>query len=53
MLTRYTSEELEMHLQSGKVIWRECPYTSGTFEYKDTQNWHKAVNAGMAEWCWV
>ena len=51
MLTRYTPEELEMHLQSGKVIWRECPYTSGTFEYKDTQNWHKAINtARQKEW---
>ena len=51
MLTRYTPEELEMHLQSGKVIWTECPYTSGTFEYKDTQNWHKAINtARQKEW---
>jgi hypothetical protein len=51
MLTRYTPEELEMHLQSGKVVWRECPYTSGTFEYKDTQNWHKAINtARQKEW---
>ena len=51
MLTRYSPEELEMHLQSGKVIWRECPYTSGTFEYKDTQNWHKAINtARQKEW---
>ncbi|CAL1159279.1 unnamed protein product [Cladocopium goreaui] len=49
--TRYTPEELEMHLQSGKVIWRECPYTSGTFEYKDIQNWHKAINtARQKEW---
>ena len=51
MLTRYTPDELEMHLQSGKVIWRECPYTSGTFEYKDTQKWHKAVTTGrQKEW---
>ena len=51
MLTRYSPEELEMHLQSGKVTWRECPYTSGTFEYKDTQNWHKAINtARQKEW---
>ena len=51
MLTRYTPEELEMHLQSGKVVWRECPYTSGTFEYKDTQNSHRAVNtARQKEW---
>ena len=51
MLTRYTPEELEIHLQSGKVVWRECPYTSGTFEYKDTQNSHRAVNtARQKEW---
>jgi len=27
ILNRYTPDELEMHLRSGKVIWRECPYT--------------------------
>ena len=37
MLANFTPEELDPHLQSGRVVWRECPSTWGAYEYKDTQ----------------
>ena len=51
MLTRFTADELKAHLSSGKVIWRECPYTPNTYEYKDLQNWQRKVSTGRhKEW---
>ena len=35
MLDRFGSAEFEAHCQSGRIMWRECPMTRGTFEYKD------------------
>ena len=37
MLAKFTPEELDLHLHSGRVVWRECPSTWGAYEYKDTQ----------------
>eukprot|EP00438_Fugacium_kawagutii_P016161 Skav224595 [mRNA] locus=scaffold2684:237171:238178:- [translate_table: standard] len=38
MLAKWTKEELEAHIQSGRIHWRECPGTWGVYEYKDTQD---------------
>eukprot|EP00435_Cladocopium_sp_Y103_P053177 s800_g17.t1 len=35
MLQRFTKEELELHLHSGRVKWRNDPWTSGCFQYQD------------------
>ena len=37
MLAKFTPKELDLHLHSGRVVWRECPSTWGAYEYKDTQ----------------
>ena len=39
MLGKWTAQELDKHIQSGRIHWRECPGTRGVFEYKDTQDY--------------
>ena len=39
ILQKFSKVELDLHIQSARVQWRECPTTWGVFEYKDTQNW--------------
>ena len=46
MLQRWTSEELEAHLWSGRIISQQCPGTAGVWEYKDTQQWKGVPGAG-------
>lgn len=42
-LKKWTSEELEAHCESGRVIWRKCPSTWGFYEYQDTLDIVKTV----------
>lgn len=35
MLRRWSVSELEAHLNSGRIVSRECPHTPGVWEYKD------------------
>ena len=35
---KWTEQELELLVASGRVIWREDPQTPGVFEYKDTKD---------------
>ena len=44
ILQKFSKPELDLHIQSGRVQWRECPTTWGVFEYKDTQNWTRQVS---------
>ena len=37
ILKKWTKEELDLHLQSGRIQWREDPSTPGVYEYKDTK----------------
>ena len=37
ILKRWSPEELQAHLGSGRVVWREDPWTPGVYEYQDTQ----------------
>ena len=39
MLKKFSPEELELHIQSGRVSWREDPVTWGVFNYKDNHDW--------------
>ena len=43
MLRVWSEKELSLHLQSGRVIWRECPSAAGVWEYKDTQKYSRVV----------
>ena len=35
MLQKFTKEELELHLASGRVRWRADPWTGGCYQYQD------------------
>ena len=35
LLQKFTEEEIEAHLSSGRVLWREDPLTQGATEYHD------------------
>ena len=51
MLAKFTKDELELHLQSGRVVWRECPSIWGVYEYKYTQDYHREVTTNRnKEW---
>lgn len=38
MLKKWSQDELDKHMNSGRIIWREDPSTPGVYEYKDTKN---------------
>ncbi len=38
VLEKWTEDEAMMHLETGRIIARECPETQGVWEYKDTNN---------------
>ena len=38
MLKKWTQDELDLHINSGRIVWREDPNTAGVWEYKDTKN---------------
>lgn len=40
---------LELHLQSGRMVWQEEPRTWGTYQYKDLEDWSKEVTAKRAK----
>ena len=35
MLEKFGSEYLDMHITSGRLLWREDPLTKGVYQYKD------------------
>ncbi len=35
MLKKFDEEELQLHLNSGRVVWREDPMTMGAWQYQD------------------
>ena len=39
MLQRWSWEELQMHLASGRIVSRECASTFGVYEFCDMQGW--------------
>lgn len=38
MPQRFDEEEFDLHLQSGRLAWRQSPHTPGVWEYQDTQD---------------
>ena len=44
MLKVWSEKELTLNMQSGRVIWRQCPSTPGVWEYKDTQKYSGVVS---------
>ena len=51
MLQKFSQEELERHLASGRIIWREDPRTPYTYEYKDLADYEKVVKGKRGkEW---
>ena len=45
MLQEWTWEELQVHLGSGRILWKEDEYTPGVYVYKDTQSWKRLTTA--------
>lgn len=35
MMAKFGESDMELHLASGRLLWRECPLTRGVWEYKD------------------
>ena len=50
MLKVWSEKELTLHLQSGRVIWRQCPSTPGVWEYKDTQKFSRSSTWESGFW---
>ena len=42
---RFGPEELDMHIASGRVVWRYDPTTQGVIQHKDTQDWEGELSA--------
>ena len=49
MLDRFDETELNQHIASGRVIYREDPVTWGLWQYKDTQDWSRELNVGRGK----
>ena len=41
MLGKWSEKELEAHIASGRISWRECPGTRDVYEYRDNRNFQK------------
>ena len=46
MLQKFTDQEFQRHLASGRVVWRQDPTTWDCYEYCDTKKFKKTVNVG-------
>ena len=48
---KWSEHELKLHLDSGRVLWRECPDTWGVNEYLDTKDYEKtATGQSTSHW---
>lgn len=36
--TRFGHDDMQKHIASGRIVWRECPGTREVYEYQDTQD---------------
>ena len=48
MLDRFDWEEFQMHIASGRIVWREDPATRNVWQYKDTQDYETDVVVARA-----
>ena len=51
MLEKFGSEELDMHITSGRLLWREDPLTKGVYQYKDQGALSREVTLQKGETC--
>ena len=41
VLDKFGSDEMQRHLNSGRLLWREDPWTKGVYQYKDQGDFHR------------
>ena len=44
MLQKWTPQELDLHIKSGRIQWKECPGTWNVFGHKDTQDFQRELS---------
>jgi len=49
ILKKWSWEEMQLHLASGRLIWRQDPYSPGVWEYQDTQAWQKETSVSRGK----
>ena len=49
ILKKWSWDEMQLHLASGRLIWRQDPYSPGVWEYQDTQAWQKATQVSRGK----
>jgi hypothetical protein len=49
MLVKFTEDELQRHIASGRVLWRECPTTPEVWEYKDQHDFCRVVTVDKSK----
>ena len=49
ILKKWSWEEMQLHLSSGRLIWRQDPYSPGVWEYQDTQAWQKETKVSRGK----
>ena len=53
MLQKFTKDELDLHLASGRVKWRSDPWTSGCYQYQDQGDIKKTSTVSHSNaWAW-
>ena len=53
MLQKFTKQELQMHLQSGRILWRQDPWTAGCWQYQDQGDIKKSSTVVCSSnWAW-
>ena len=48
MLKKFTAKELELHISSGRVLWRYDPWTPTCYQYQDQQDTTKTTRVKKA-----
>ena len=49
ILKKWSWDEMQLHLASGRLIWRQDPYGPGVWEYQDTQAWQKETKVSRGK----
>jgi hypothetical protein len=49
MLVKFTEDELQRHIASGRVLWRECPTTPEVWEYKDQHDISRLITVDKSK----
>ena len=49
ILKKWSWDEMQLHLASGRLIWRQDPCSPGVWEYQDTQAWQKETKVSRGK----